>query len=189
MQRLKDGNIITELCKVSGTGQSRRTGTDYCNLVSVLLLCCLWLDAIFSCPVSNKALKLSDGDCLALDAANTLALALALLRTYTSTYCRECGGLGNDLISRLKVVFFYLRDKCRNVDGYRASLYTQRVFTISATGSLCDSLLLVVAITYLFKIRCTDLWLLLTNRNSYHTFHYLSPPHCPHPPWWVAPSS
>ena len=91
MKRLKNRNIITKLCKISGTSQTCRTGTDDSNLMSVWLSCLLRLDSILSCPIRYKTLKLTDCNRISLDSADTLALTLALLWTYTSADCRKCG--------------------------------------------------------------------------------------------------
>ena len=130
MKCLKDRHIVTQLCEITCTGQTGRTGTDYCNLDAILLLRCLRNEAMLSRPVSYKTLQLTDGDRLTLDTANTLALTLALLRAHTSTDCRKCGRLCDHICCSLVVSLLYLCDESRNVDRNRASVYAVWLLTL-----------------------------------------------------------
>ncbi len=89
VERLEDRDIISELRKIPGAGETRRTRTDHCDFPAIFLLCRLRLDAVLSRPVCNETLQLADRDRIPLDPPDTLALALALLRAYTPTYSRE----------------------------------------------------------------------------------------------------
>ena len=71
--------------------------------MAVLCCRCRRLDAILSSPIRNKTLQLTDGYRFALDATDTFTFTLALLRTYAATDCRKCAGLGDNLISPLKI--------------------------------------------------------------------------------------
>ena len=98
--------------------------------MTVQLLCLLRLDAMLSRPVCYKTLQLADRNCLTLDAADTLSFTLVLLRTYTSADCRKGGLLTDNVVSLLKIALFYLRDKRRNIDGYRTALHALCIFAV-----------------------------------------------------------
>lgn len=87
-------------------------------------------DTVLSGPVSYETLELTDGDSLALDAADTLALALALPRADTSADSRKRGGSADDLCSLCVISFFYFFYECRDIDLNRTSLYTSRVLAV-----------------------------------------------------------
>ena len=89
MKCLEDGYIVAKFCKVSCAGKTCRAGTDNRDLVAVFLCCRNRFDTVFFCPVSNETLQFTDGNSVAFDSADTFALALALLRTYTAADCRE----------------------------------------------------------------------------------------------------
>ena len=87
MKCLEDGYIVAKFCKVSCAGKTCRAGTDNRDLVAVFLCCRNRFDTVFFCPVSNETLQFTDGNSVAFDSADTFALALALLRTYTAADC------------------------------------------------------------------------------------------------------
>ena len=70
------------------------------------------------------------------------ALALFLLWTYTSADCRQGRGVLQHLGGSQELTAFYVLDKRRNVDVYRASLHTGRLRTVQTALSLCESHLL-----------------------------------------------
>ena len=77
MQCLENGNLVTHTSQIACTGQTGRACTNDGNLVAVgFRLYCL-LGAVFARVVGNEALQTADGYGLALDAADTVALALA----------------------------------------------------------------------------------------------------------------
>ena len=76
MKCLKDRYLVSKFRKITCTGKTGRTGTDDSDLDAVCLLRLLRNDTVLSGPVSYETLELTDGDSLALDAADTLALAL-----------------------------------------------------------------------------------------------------------------
>ena len=93
---LKDGYIVTKFSQIACTGQSGRTGTDHSNFLAVFLCRSSRFDAVLSCPVSYETLQFTDGNSFALDAADTFALTLALLRADTAADSGKCAGLGDD---------------------------------------------------------------------------------------------
>ena len=166
MKCLEDGYIVAKFCKVSCAGKTCRAGTDNRDLVAVFLCCRNRFDTVFFCPVSNETLQFTDGNSIAFDSADTFALALALLRTYTAADCRECTGLTDNFVCFLEVSFFYLCNECRNVDINRASCDTFCIFTAQAALCFFYCFVFVVSKTYLVKICGTYLRLLLTYRYS-----------------------
>ena len=130
MKCLKDRYLISKFREITCTGKTGRTGTDDSDLDAVCLLRLLRNNTVLSRPVSYETLELTDGDSLALDAADTLALTLALLRADTTADCRKCGGLADDLCGLCVVSFFYFFYECRDIDLNRTSLYTSRVFAV-----------------------------------------------------------
>ncbi len=168
VQRLENRHVIAHLRQIPGTGQSCGSGTDDRDLSSVCVLCLMRLDPVRSRPVRHKALELPDGDGLSLDAADTFALALALL------------------LCLLEIALFHLQDKSRNIDGHRAALHTLRIFTVQTAGSFRHRLFFIISKTYFLKIRRTNRRLLLANRNFYHYVHFSLQNYdsqCPQPPW------
>lgn len=74
MKSLEDRYLVAEFCEIACTGKTGRTGTDDSDLDAVCLLRLLRNNTVLSRPVSYETLELADGDSLALDAADTLAL-------------------------------------------------------------------------------------------------------------------
>ena len=163
VKSLEDSYIIAHLCKVSGTGKSGRTGTDYSYLVSVLLCCRNWLDAVLFRPVSNETLQLTDGNSFALHTADTSSLTLCLLRTYTSADSRKSTGLTDDLVCFLEVSFFYFMNEARDIDGNRTSFHTFCFLTAKAAVRFFHCLFFIITKANLFKVRSTYLRSLLSD--------------------------
>ena len=164
MQCLKDRYIIAQLCQISRTGQTGRTGADNSHLLTVLFLCSLRLDSVLFCPVSYKTLQLSDGDCLPFNATDTFSFTLALLRADTAADCRKCRRLTDDLICLLDIAKLYLLDKARNIDGYRTSLHALRIFAVDTPFGLTHRFFFIITKTDLFKIGCSFLCILFSDR-------------------------
>ena len=80
--------------------------------------------------VRNKTLHTADTDRLALDTADTFALALVLLWTYTSADCRKRILTGDDFISALKVALSHLLHKLRNRHVDRTSAHARLILTV-----------------------------------------------------------
>ena len=165
MKRFKDSHIVTQLCKVTGTGKSRRARTDHGYFLSVFLCSRSWFHAILSCPVSHKTFQLTDGNCFTLDTTDTFSFTLAFLWANTSTDSRKCRRFGNHFVCFFKVSFFYFMNKTRNINAYRTSLYTFCILTVQTSGSFFHCLFFIISQTYFVKIGCSDLWILFSYRN------------------------
>ena len=151
--------------------------------MAVHSLSTFWFDIVLKCIISNETLQFSDRNRLTFDSTDTFSLTLGFLRANTSTDSRKCTGFTNDLVSFFNVSFFYLMDKCRNVDGYRTTLDTFCILTVKASCSLFHCFFFVITETNFFKVCCTYFWILLSYRYFFHHIsHYSSPPQCPHPP-------
>ena len=169
MKSLKYRYIISHLGKISRAGQTGRTGTDHCYFVTVLLFGSFRFDIMLQSIVCDKTLQFSDGYRISFDAADTLSFALRLLRADTSADCRQCGRLTDDLIGFLDIAFFYFLNECRNIDGYRASFDTFRIFTVETSGCLFHCLFLIISKTNFFKICRTFFRILFSDRYSHHS--------------------
>ena len=87
MKCLVNSYLVALLCKVTCTGKTGRAGAYYCNLVAVAFGTNGSLGGEGVVPVSNKSLKTTDTNALALDTSYALGLALYLLRTYAAANC------------------------------------------------------------------------------------------------------
>ena len=122
------------------------------------------LGAVFARIVGYKALQTADGYSLALDAADTVALALALLRADTAADSGQSGGL-LDLRSRLEeLALGNQSDKLRNLNLYRAAGHAGLVLAVQAALCFLDRHFSGVAERYLFKVLIADVRRLLGHR-------------------------
>ena len=164
MQCLENGNLITHTSQIACAGQTGRACTNDGNLVTVgLRLYCLF-SAVFARIVGYKALQTADCYSLALDAADTVALALALLRADTTADSGQCGGL-LDLGSRLEeLALGNQSDELRNLNLYRAAGHAGLVLAVQAALCFLDRHFSGVAERYLFKVLIADVRCLLGHR-------------------------
>ena len=164
MQRLENGNLVTHTSQIACAGQTGRACTNDGNLVTVgFRLYCL-LSAVFARVVGNEALQTADGNGLALDAADTVALALALLRAYTAADSGQRGGL-LDLGSRFEeLALGNQSDKLRNLNLYRAAGHAGLVLAVQAALCFLDRHFSGIAERYLFKVFIADVRRLLGHR-------------------------
>ena len=131
-----------------------------------LRLYCLF-GAVFARVVGYKALQTADGNGLTLDAADTVALALALLRAYTAADSGQSGGL-LDLGSRLEeLALGNQSDKLRNLNLYRAAGHAGLVLAVQAALCFLDRHFSGVAERYLFEIFIADVRRLLGHRTLF----------------------
>ena len=89
MQCFKYGDLVALLCQVACAGQTGRTGTDYCNAMTVgcgNFRCSCSIGIVI---VRNETLQTANANRLKLDAQSTLGLTLGLLRTNTAADCRK----------------------------------------------------------------------------------------------------
>lgn len=103
-------------------------------------------------PVANKALKLADSHRLTLDAQDTRALALRLLRTYTATNRGQRAVEVDSVGSGTDITLGEVVDKVGNMDIHGAGSNATGILAVEATGSLQQRLLLVIAVAYLSKL-------------------------------------
>ena len=190
MECLEDGYIITHLCEITCTGQSGRTGTDHGYLLPIRCTRLRSYIVMLSRPVSDITLELTDGDRLTLDTTYALTLALCLLRADTSTDCRKCRGQCDHICCCLDIAFLYVMDEARNVDGNRAALHAHRILTLEASSRLKMCFFVIISETNLFEVCCSNLRILLADRNSILNVHSLPPDYlsASQPPECVAPS-
>ena len=169
MKCFKYCHIIAQLCKISCACKSGWTRTDYSDLMPVLLFCSFRFNIMLQCIICNKTLQLSDRYRISLDSTDTLSFTLRFLWADTSTNCRKCGRLTDDLISLFDISFLYFLNKCRNINRYRTSFDTFCIFTIETSGCLFHCLFLIISKANFFKIRCTHFWILFSDRYSLHS--------------------
>ncbi len=166
MERLKYCHLIAKLSQIAGTGKPRGAGADDSYLVAIGLIRLCRLDIMLKRIVRNKTLQLSDGNRVALDAADTFALALGFLRTDTPADCRQRGGLADHLVRLLDIALFYLGNKTRDIDGDRTAGDALCILTVNAARSLFHSLFFIVAVADLLEISRSFLRVLLSDRHS-----------------------
>ena len=164
MKRLIDRYRVSLFRQISGTCQACRTCSDHRDLMAIRL----WSDRRFRrigiMPVCYKTLQTADSNRIALDTAHALALALALLRAYTTAYRRKRAGLRDYLIGSLKIFLFDLTDKVRDLDRYRTPLDTGHIFTIQAPLRLIQSNLFGISQRYLQEILIPNIRILRRHR-------------------------
>ena len=96
VKRLKNLDLIAELCEIARTGESRRPCADHSDALSVFLGMVLRLQFMLTRPVCHIALQLADCNRLTLDAADADTFALRFLRTHAAANRRKCRTLGDD---------------------------------------------------------------------------------------------
>ena len=119
MQRLEHRDLIALLGQVAGAGQTRGAGADDGYLMAVGGGLGRRLGAVSVVPVGHKALQTADAHGIALLAADTVHLALALLRADAAADGGQGAGLMDHLIGALIVLLHDLLNKLRNthIDG------------------------------------------------------------------------
>ncbi len=145
MQRLKHGDLVTLLRQIAGAGQTRGAGTDDGNLVTVALRLYRFLGGMGIVPIRHETLQTADPHRLVLDAADTVHLALGLLRADTAAYGRQRAGLMDHLIGAFIVALGDLLDEIGDLYVYRAAGHAGTVLTVEAAGGFIQRLFLGVA--------------------------------------------
>ena len=107
MKCLENGYFVAQFCKISCTGQTGRTGTDHSYLDTIGGLWLSRYNAVLSGPVCYETLQFTDGNRIALKAADTFSFTLALLWTNTSADCWQCTGLSDSCCCVFELAFFY----------------------------------------------------------------------------------
>ncbi|MPM84927.1 hypothetical protein SDC9_132003 [bioreactor metagenome] len=160
MQRLKHGDVIALLGKIARAGEARGAGADHGHLVPVGRRLRGRVAGVVVVPVGNKALQSADAHRLALNAADAVFLALALLRADPAAHGGQGAGLGNDLIRLLKVALGNLGDKLGNMYHYRATGHTGLVLAVKAAQRFVQRHLLGISQRDLFIVLVADIGVL-----------------------------
>ena len=161
MQSLEDGDVIALSGQLAGAGQAGRAGTDDSHAVAVGGSGLQVGDAVVAGPVGDEALQTADGDRLALDAADALALALALLGADTAGDGGQRVGGAQDLVSAGQIALADLGDEIRNGDVDGTSADAGSVLAVQAALGLFLSLLQGIALSDLEEVLVADVGLLL----------------------------
>ena len=103
VQAFVDGDLVAQLGQIARDGQAGGTSADDSDLVAIGRRGGGLAMYVVAVPVGDKALQAANADGLALDAADALAFALVLLRADAAADGGQCTGLGNDMVSGLKV--------------------------------------------------------------------------------------
>jgi len=173
MECLENGDLVTQLGQVAGTGQAGRTGADDRHLAAVgtgpqhragARLLGVRLD-LGHMPVGREPLEPADADGLALLAADAQCLALRLLRTDAAADGRQAVRLDDLLVGALEIALGQQHDELGNGDIDRAARDTGAVLAVQAAGRLLDGLLLIVAERDFGEILVADFRLLLRHRH------------------------
>ena len=139
----------------------------------------LWgLGAVFIVVVGNKPFQTPDADRLALDAADTFALALALLGADPSADGGEGRGKADDLVGALKIPFGDLFDEIGDLDVHRAAGDTGHIFAVKTALRLVDRHLGGIAQRHLVEVVVADVRVLGGHRvfGRSHIRHISGPP-------------
>ena len=179
MQCFENLNFVAHLCQVACAGKACRAGTDNGNFFALLLCLDFGNEIMLAGVVCYETLQFTNGNGLKLDAHDTFALTLGLLRAYTAADCRKCGRLADDIISLVDIASLYLLDESGDVDINRTCAYAGGFFAVKASGSLFSGFFFIISQTNLQEISGTCIGILLTYRYSilFCYSHYLSPPH------------
>ena len=160
VQGLVDRDLIAQLGEVACGGQAGRTCTDDGDLVAVGLRHDGGSVDILTVPVGYEALQTANADGLVLDAAGTLALALALLRTDTATDGGQGRGTIDDLIGGFEVTLGQMADELGDVDADGAAGLAGLIFAVDAALGLVHGHLGGVAQSHFLKILVADVGVL-----------------------------
>ena len=160
MQSLKHGDVITLPGQVAGAGQAGGTGTHHSHTVTVGSRLLRSAGSMLTVPVGHEALQTADAHRLALDAADAVLLALALLGADTAADGGQSGGSGDDLISGLEIALGDLGNEIRDMYHHGAALHAGLVLAVQAALGLVQSLLLGVAQSDLVKVLVPDVGVL-----------------------------
>ena len=164
MQRLEDMHLVALLRHVASKAESRGTATNYSHLYAVLRSKVGQSDvAAFALEVGCETLQVADSHSRLVHLQmDTLALALLLLRTYTTADSRQSRCALKNLGSSEELSTFDVLDERRYIDVNRAAFYTSWLSAVETTMSLAYSHLLCQALVYfLGTCGCTIYWVKL----------------------------
>ena len=170
--------VVTLLCKVACTGETCRARADNRNLVTVafgtggkILTVCVVI-------IGNESFKSADCNRFALDAANTFAFTLGLLRANSAADSGERALTGDHVICTLEITFLNERQKFGDIDINRTACNTGTVFTAKATVCLVNCLLGGIAKSNLLEITRANFGCLMGHLVLFqrHISHFHFPP-------------
>ena len=169
VEGFKNGDVVAHLAEVARTGEGGGAGADDGDTVTVgfgdLDRLLVFLAHVVVC---DKALQTADADRLALDASDTLALALLLLRANTAADCGQRIGGGDDLICCVEVALCDLGDEFGDAHGYGAAGAAGHIVAIEAALCFVYRHFGSVAESYLVKILIANQRLLFGHRVLFH---------------------
>ncbi len=163
VQRLEDRDVVALLHEVARAGEAARAGADDSDLVAVGRRhdgAGAGVVGVLHVVVGHEALQTADADRLALDAADAVLLALALLGADTAADGGQSGGSGDDLISGLEIALGDLGNEIRDMYHHGAALHAGLVLAVQAALGLVQSLFLGVAQSDLVKVLVPDVGVL-----------------------------
>ena len=174
MQSFEHGDSVALLGQLSSSGHACRAGTDNSDLDAVGFDLLGHGVDVLTVPVSCETLQTADGNGLTLDAADAVALTLALLGADTAGQGGQSVGGGDDLVSSLEIAFLDLADELGDADINGAAADTLGVLALQAAVGFLDSLLGGVAQGDFLKVAGTDLGILLGHGGllQRHVSHY-----------------
>ena len=126
--------------KVAGYGKPGRAAADHCHCSSAGLR-----DSFVGKPgipikIGHKAFELSDIDMCALFAKDTIALALALVATYSAAYGRQIAAAVYDAHCITEIAFGKFGDPIRYIVAHRATFFTRRHLAVKTPLGFTNSL-------------------------------------------------
>ena len=160
MQGLVNGDLVAKLCQIACGGQAGRACADDGDLVAVGRRHDGGGVDIFTMPVGHEALQTANADGLVLDAAGTLALALALLRTDTAADGGQGRGTIDDLIGGFEVTLGHMADELGDVDADGAAGLAGLVLAVDAALGLVDGHFFGVAQSNFLEVLVADVGVL-----------------------------
>ena len=160
VQGLVDCDLVAQLGQITGSGQAGRACADDGDLVAVGCGHDGSSVDVLAVPVGHEALQTADADRLILDAAGTLALALALLRADAAADGGQGGGSVDDLISGLEVSLGHMADELGDVDADGAAGLAGLILAVDAALGLVHGHFGGVAQSYFLKILVADVGVL-----------------------------
>ena len=179
VQRLENGNLIAFFRQIAGAGQAGRAGTHNRHLNAVGGHLFGHGVDVLPVPVCHKTLQTADGNRFSLDAADALALALALLGADPAGQGRQGVGGGDNLIGSLEIAFGHLADKLRNPHVDRAALHAFGVLAVQAASRFLHCHFGGIAQGDLLEVMGANLGILLGHGGlgQSHICHFPYPPY------------
>ena len=144
----EDRDIKALTCQITSNSKSGRTRTDDSHTSTSLLWKLLAREVHLGIEVGNKLLQLAYLYRFSLLAQHTVALALLLMRTHTSTDCRKVALRIDDRHSRTHVSHGKFMHKVGDIISDRTSLLTLWHLTVEASLGFLNSFTCSEALVY-----------------------------------------